>query len=56
LVKEIEKWNQMIAGAVGAMKDTLEKLGEDAGPLMSEITKFPNFEHLEAKGRADEEA
>jgi hypothetical protein len=55
LMKEIEKWNQMIAGVVGTLKDTLEKLGEDAGPLISEITKFPNFDHLEAKGRADED-
>jgi hypothetical protein len=55
LVKEIEHWNQMIAGAVGAMKDTLEKFGEPTQSLMSEITKYPDFEHLEAKGRADEQ-
>jgi len=54
LMKEIEHWNQMIAGAVGAMKDTLEKLGEGTQSLMSEITKYPNFEHLEAKGREEE--
>jgi hypothetical protein len=54
LVKEIDRWNQMIAGFFGAMKDTLEKMGEPTRTLEAEITKFPNFEHLEAKGRADE--
>jgi len=51
LVKQIEHWNQMMAGAVGQMKDTLEKLGEGTQSIMAEIVKFPNFEHLEAKGR-----
>ncbi len=51
LVKEIEHWNQMIAGVVGTMKDTLEKTGEGTQTLISEITKYPDFEHLEAKGR-----
>lgn len=51
LVTEIENWNKMIAGAVGAMKDTLESLGQDARTFESEITKYPDFEHLEAKGR-----
>ena len=54
LVQEIEGWNQMIAGAVGAMKDTLDGMGQDSRSLMSEITKYPDFEHLEAKGRRDE--
>lgn len=49
LVKEVGEWNAMIAGFVGEMKDWV------GGPdVQSEITKFPNFEHLEAEGRADE--
>jgi hypothetical protein len=55
LVKEIKDWNTMIAGVVGAMKDTLESLGQDARSLISEITKYPDFEHLEAEGRSDEQ-
>ncbi len=51
LVKEVSEWNSMIAGFVGGMKD-LAGGGKD---VESEITKFPNFEHLEAKGRRDEE-
>lgn len=50
LVEEIAKWNAMIAGFVGRMKDSLE-----GHTLQSEITNFPNFEHLEAEGRADED-
>jgi hypothetical protein len=49
LVKEVGEWNSMIAGFVGEMKDLLG--GQD---VKSEITKFPNFEHLEAEGRSDE--
>lgn len=51
LAKEIERWNEGMAGMVGTMKDTLETTGDDAQTLIAEITKFPNFEHLEAKGR-----
>jgi hypothetical protein len=43
----------MIAGAVGSLKDTLESLGQDARAFESEITKYPDFEHLEAKGRKE---
>jgi len=35
----------MMAGLVGQYKDLL---GDEA---VAEITKYPNFEHLEAKGR-----
>ena len=54
LVTEIEEWNKLIAGAVGAMKDTLESLGQNAQAFESEITRYPDFEHLEAKGRTEE--
>ena len=40
----------MIAGLVGGMKDLPG--GKD---LKSEITKFPNFEHLEAEGRIEDQ-
>jgi len=50
LVEEVSEWNAMIAGFVGGMKDWLGG-GKD---VESEITKFPDFEHLEAKGRRDE--
>lgn len=49
LVEEVGRWNSMIAGLVGGMKDLLG--GKD---LQSEITKYPDFEHLEAEGRAEE--
>jgi hypothetical protein len=58
LAKTVGEWNTMIAGFVGRMKDQLGgRL--DGGPVgrevQSEITKFPDFEHLEAKGRAGED-
>ena len=49
LVQEIGEWNAMIAGFVGGMKDEFGAKG-----IQAEITKFPNFEHLEAKGREDD--
>lgn len=49
LVEEVGRWNEMIAGFVGEMKDLLG--GKD---VESEITKFPNYEHLEAEGRTGE--
>jgi hypothetical protein len=39
----------MVAGAYGALKDAMQEAGKDAA-LEGEITKFPNFEHLEAEG------
>ena len=39
----------MIAGFVGGMKDLLGGQG-----VQSEITQFPNFEHLEAERRREE--
>ena len=47
LVKEIGEWNQFIAAFAGQLKDALSG---GPGQLVSEITKFPNFEHLEAVG------
>lgn len=48
LVKEIGRWNEMMAGFVGRMKDWF------GGQFVAEITNFPNFEHLEAKGRHEQ--
>ena len=42
---EIGQWNEMVAGLVGHLNDALGEGGE------SPITAYPNFEHLEAKGR-----
>ena len=47
LAKEVGEWNEMVAAFAGQFKDIL---GDD---VVSEITKFPDFEHLEAKGRQD---
>ena len=46
LAQEVGNWNNMIAGFAGQMKDWF---GDD---FVAEITNFPDFEHLEAKGRA----
>jgi hypothetical protein len=48
LVKEVGEWNAMVAGFVGGMKDLI-------GGIAAEITKFPNFEHLEAKGQGQKD-
>lgn len=45
LAKEVGDWNTMIAGWAGRLKDAF------GDAVAAEITKFPNFEHLEAKGR-----
>lgn len=49
LATEVGEWNSLIAGWAGRLKDSV---GDD---VVSEITKFPNFEHLEAKGREQED-
>ncbi len=49
LAREVGEWNQMIAGFSGQLKDWF------GDSLESEIAKFPDFEHLEAKGRKSEE-
>jgi len=49
LVQTVGSWNEMVAGLAGQMKDLV-------GPaLQSHITSYPNFEHLEAKGREEHE-
>jgi hypothetical protein len=45
LVETVGRWNEMIAGLVGQYNDLLGDKG------VAEITNYPNFEHLEAKGR-----
>ena len=45
LAMEVGDWNEMIAAGFGKLKDLLGNEVESA------IAKFPNFEHLEAKGR-----
>lgn len=51
LAKESEEWDQMIAGFFGKISDEIKAVDKDAKTLVSEIHKYPNFEHLEAKGR-----
>ncbi len=46
LRQEIGEWNEFIAGGIGRLKDALG--GEADAP----ITEYPNYEHLEAKGRS----
>lgn len=49
LAREVAEWNTGLAGFVGQLKDSL---GDN---FVAEITKFPDFERLEAKGRKGEE-
>jgi hypothetical protein len=49
LAQEVGEWNSMIAGWSGRLKDAF------GDGIVSEIAKFPNYEHLEAKGREQEE-
>ena len=44
LAQEVGDWNSMIAGWAGRFKDAF------GDGVVSEITNYPNFEHLEAKG------
>ncbi|NQU24011.1 MAG: hypothetical protein HQ567_22235, partial [Candidatus Nealsonbacteria bacterium] len=45
VVETVGWWNEMMAGLVGQYKDML---GDE---VAAEITNYPDFEHLEAKGR-----
>jgi hypothetical protein len=45
LAQEVGEWNEMLAGLAGQFKDLFGDNVESA------IAKFPNFEHLEARGR-----
>lgn len=47
LAKNVGDWNTMIAGWAGRLKDAF------GDGVVAEIAKFPNFEHLEAKGRPE---
>lgn len=47
LVSTVTHWNEMVAGVAGQLKDML------GSGLRAEITAYPNFEHLEARGRQD---
>ncbi len=46
LAREVGEWNEMLAGLAGEFKDLL------GGNMESAIATFPNFEHLEARGRS----
>lgn len=48
LINEIGAWNEFIAGFVGMLKDAVSKHGKGL-TVESEIAKYSNFEHLEAK-------
>lgn len=48
LMREVTRWNEQMAGLAGMLKD---RIGPD---LKASILSFPNFEHLEARGRSDE--
>jgi hypothetical protein len=48
LAQQVGQWNEMIASFAGGLKDLL------GNQVATEITKFPNFEHLEAAGRGKE--
>lgn len=50
LATEVGEWNSMIAGWTGRLKDAF------GDSIQAEITKFPDFEHLEAKGRESDQA
>ena len=50
LVEEVGEWNTMIAATFGAINDALKANGSSA-ELVSPITAYPDFEHLEFKGQ-----
>ncbi len=54
LVEEVGSWNEMIAANFGALNDLLKASGSSLG-IESPITDFPDFEHLEFKGRKNHE-
>ena len=45
LAKEVGEWNEDMAGLVGQLKDMF------GGDFEAPIAEFPDFEHLEARGR-----
>ena len=42
LVKEIGRWNKMVAGFVGRLTDQMEAAGQDRRSMMTAITEFPD--------------
>jgi hypothetical protein len=48
LVETVGKWNRHIAGLVGQYKDNI------GGVIAAPIAEYPDFEHLEAEGRKEE--
>ena len=46
LAKTVGQWNAMLAAFAGQLKDAL-----GSANVVAPITKFPNFEHLEAQGQ-----
>lgn len=49
LTREVVQWNEMMAGFVGRVSDWIGAAGRSK--TESAITAFPDFEHLEARGR-----
>jgi hypothetical protein len=45
LAQEVGEWNEQMAGLVGQLKDMF------GGGFQAPIAQFPDFEHLEARGR-----
>jgi len=45
LVQQVGQWNEQMAAIIGQMKDMF------GGDIEAPVTKYPDFEHLEAKGR-----
>ena len=54
LVIEVGEWNEMIAAKFGALSDLLKVNGSSVN-VESPISAFPDFEHLEFKGRKNHE-
>jgi hypothetical protein len=49
LAKEVDSWNELVAGFVGAFDDALDLIDPKA---KAAIKRFPDFEHLEFRGRS----
>ncbi len=47
LAKEVGSWNEFLAAFTGELK---EAAGTNGQAIEAAITRFPNYEHLEAKG------
>ena len=47
LVDTVGEWNQFVAAFAGTIQDLA---GRDGATVKAPITRFPDFEHLEARG------